>query len=231
LRKELIDRYDLIFVFKDITEKKEKEHYARLKLTILENSLNGNFDAEADYITLRKVIQHAKTFRPTLSEEAKVMIVEFWSGLNSKTFPTKRVFDVVLRTSMAFARFHFSNVVTADIAKMALAFLADLFRDFDSTVVVIDDPRETICKEIAKFYMQSPNIPFDFTDSVNYVKAKSTMLDSYLGNGSGFDTQSHKYRDLRERFLDSPAVAEGLITIVSHNPLRLMFKVEKRSVQ
>jgi hypothetical protein len=133
------------------------------------------------------------------------MIVEFFANLDVTNFPTRRILDVATRVSMAFARLHFSNVVTAEIAKKALTFLADVFRDFDNTVVVIEDPREIVCKEIADFYMQRPNIPYDFNDTVESIKNRSSMLETYLGDGKGLDTQSHKFRDLRGlSFSESP---------------------------
>ena len=76
-----------------------------------------------DHTFLRKIIEHAKTFYPTLSEEAKAMIIDYWSSLNMKIFPTNRVFETIIRISIAFARLHFSNIVTAEIAKEAIEFL------------------------------------------------------------------------------------------------------------
>jgi DNA replicative helicase MCM subunit Mcm2 (Cdc46/Mcm family) len=227
LRRELVDRYGLIFAFKDTADVHARKKYAYEKLAVLQRTFKGEIDTESDYKLLRKIIQHAKTFNPTeLTEEAQTMIVEFFSNLNTKHFPTRRVLDVATRVSMAFARLYFSDIVTADIAKKALDFLRDVFREFDSTVVVIEDPREIVCREIADFYMQRPNIPYDFSDSVETIKARSSMLEAYLGDGKGLDTRSHKYQDLRERFLESPPVVQGLITIENHNPLRLMFRVE-----
>lgn len=65
-------------------------------------------------------------------------------------------------------------------------------------------------------------------DTVQAIKARSSMLETYLGDGKGLDTQGHKYRDLRERFLESPPVSQGLIIIENQNPLRLMFKLETK---
>jgi DNA replicative helicase MCM subunit Mcm2 (Cdc46/Mcm family) len=227
LRRELIDRYDLIFAFKDTENKEDKQEYGRKKLEIVQKSLNGEINPEIDYILLRKIIQHAKTFNPIeFTEEANSMLVGFYSNLGATVFPSRRVFDVATRVSMAFARLHFSDVVTAELAKKALDFLRDVFKEFDSAIVVIEDPRELVCKEIADFYQKRPDIPFDFNDTVESIKNRSPMLDTYLGNGKGLDTQSHKFRALRERFLDSPPVVQGLIVIQSHNPLRLMFRPE-----
>jgi DNA replicative helicase MCM subunit Mcm2 (Cdc46/Mcm family) len=225
LRRELVDRYDLVFAFRDETGLHARKKYGYEKLAILQKSLNNEIDSDTDYKLLRKLIQHAKTFNPTrLTEEAHTMIVEFFANLNTINFQTKRVLDVATRVSMAFARLHFSEVVTAEIAKKALDFLAKVFKDFDDTVVVIEDPREIVCREIANFYFQRPNMPYDFNDSIEVVKQRSSMLEGYLGDGKAIDFQSHKIRDLRERFLESPPVVQGLIVIENHNPLRLIFK-------
>jgi DNA replicative helicase MCM subunit Mcm2 (Cdc46/Mcm family) len=227
LRRELIDRYDLIFVFKEESDKAEREKYARQKLVILQRTLKGEINPEQDYIFLRKIIQQAKTFNPTeFTEEAESMLIQFYSNLNTTRFPTRRVFDVATRVSMVFARLHFSEIVTGEIAKKALDYLTELFKEFDDTIVVIEDPRELVCREIADFYFTRPNVPYDFNDIVQSVKNRSSMLETYLGDGMGLDTQSHKFRALRDRFLESPPVVEGLIMIESHNPLRLVFRPE-----
>ena len=125
-------------------------------------------DIKEDHTFLRKVIQHAKTFKPILSEEAEAMITDYWSSPNITVFPTNRVLETIIRTSLAFARLHFSNIVTSEIAKEAIDFLPKMYQAFDSNVVVVEDPREATCHEIAKFLQESPNMPFEFQDCINY---------------------------------------------------------------
>ena len=73
--------------FKDTTGKAEREKYAWQKLTILERTFKDEINPELDYILLRKIIQHAKTFNPTeFTEEAQSMLVEFFSSLNERIF-------------------------------------------------------------------------------------------------------------------------------------------------
>ena len=98
LRKEPVDRYDLIFTFESLKKKEQKADYAKKKLAILKNK-----EIREDHQFLRKVIEHAKTFNPELSEEAESTIIEYWSGLDMKTFPTNRVLETIVRMSMAFA--------------------------------------------------------------------------------------------------------------------------------
>lgn len=155
------------------------------------------------------------------------MITEFYSSLDATKFPTRRVLDVATRVSMAFARLYFSDLVTGEITKKALDFVARVFKEFDSSIVLIEDPRELVCKEIAESYFKRPNMPYDFNDTVETIKNRSSMLENYLGNGKGLDTCSHKFRDLRERFLESPPVTQKLIIIENHNPLSLVFRPPK----
>jgi len=84
LRKELVDRYDLIFVFESLRNKDQKVTYARKKLAILKDK-----EPKEDLELLRKFIEHAKSFNPELSEETEAMIIDYWSGLDTKIFPTK----------------------------------------------------------------------------------------------------------------------------------------------
>jgi DNA replicative helicase MCM subunit Mcm2 (Cdc46/Mcm family) len=70
----LVDRYDLVFVFESLKDREEKTNYAKKKLTILKR----NGEISEDYTFLRKLIEHAKTFTPQLSEEAEAMIID-WS--------------------------------------------------------------------------------------------------------------------------------------------------------
>jgi DNA replicative helicase MCM subunit Mcm2 (Cdc46/Mcm family) len=217
LRKELVDRYDLIFIFESLKKKEQKLEYAKKKLAILKNK-----DIKEDYVFLRKVIEYAKTFNPELNEEAEAMIIDYWSGLDTKIFPTNRVLETIVRVSMAFARVHFSNIVTAEIAKEAIEFLTRMYQAFDSNVVVVQDPRDATCQEIIKFLAQNANMPYDFQDCINYAASNNTLVEAYVGK-SPVNNNSSKYRDIADRFKQG-LVGKGLITIEDLHPLRLIHR-------
>jgi DNA replicative helicase MCM subunit Mcm2 (Cdc46/Mcm family) len=222
LRKELVDRYDFLLVFKTLKDKDSKTAYAKKKLQILRRSRDG--EAVEDYAFLRKIIEHAKTFNPQLSEEAEAMITDYWSRLDFTVFPTNRVLETIVRVSMAFARLYFSNIVTAEIAKKAMDFITGMFKAFDSTVVLVQDPREATCQEIANFLQQNPNIPYTFQDCINYAADKNSLIGTYLGT-SPVKNDSWKYRDIADRFKQG-LIGEGLVFIEDMNPLTLVFKVQ-----
>ena len=218
LRKELVYRYDLIFVFEPLRDRVQKISYAKRKIAILKSQ-----DIKEDHAFLRKVIEHAKSFDPILSEEAEAMITDYWSSLNILVFPTNRVLETIIRVSIAFAGLHFSNIVTSEIVKEAINFLTRMYYTFDSNVAVVQDPREATCYEIAKFLQQSPNMPYDFQDCINYATDHNTLVEAYLGK-SPVNNNNSKYRDIADRFKQG-LVGDGLISIVNMNPLTLIFKV------
>jgi hypothetical protein len=155
------------------------------------------------------------------------MITDCWSNLDSNIFPTNRVLETMVRISMAFARLHFSNIVTAEIAKKAMDFVTNIFKSFDNTVVLVQDPREATCQEIANFLQQNPNIPYTFQDCINYAADKNSLVGTYLGTSS-VKNDSWKYRDIADRFKQG-LIGEGLISIEDMNPLTLVFKVQPKA--
>ena len=212
LRKELVDRYDFVLVFEALKDKVSKTAYAKKKLQILRKSMVG--ESAEDYTFLRKIIEHAKTFNPQLSEEAEAMITDCWSNLDSNIFPTNRVLETMVRVSMAFA-------------KKSMDFVTTMFKSFDNTVVLVQDPREATCQEIANFLQQNPNIPYTFQDCINYAAENNSLVGTYLGI-SPVKNDGWKYRDIADRFKQG-LIGEGLISIEDMNPLTLVFKVQSKT--
>jgi DNA replicative helicase MCM subunit Mcm2 (Cdc46/Mcm family) len=223
LRMELIDRYDLIMAFQAFTEQEKKVEYAKNRLAIYKRLDNNELD-EIDYTFLQKFIQHAKSFNPSISEEADAMITDYWSKLDIRIFPTNRVLETIVRVCKAFARLHFSNTVTVEIAKEAVDFITEVFRDFDKTITIVKDPRDIACEEIVKYLKESPGIVRDFEVCLNYAAASSTLVEAYTG--PVIDNQSRKYREIADRFklkqFDSASLG-GTISIISLKPLKLVF--------
>jgi hypothetical protein len=96
-----------------------------------------------------------------------------------------------------------------------------MYQVFDSNVVVVQDPREATCHEIAKFLMENSNIPYDFQDCINYAASNNTLVEAYVGK-SPVNNNSSKYRDIADRFKQG-LVGKGLITLVDLHPLRLVY--------
>jgi DNA replicative helicase MCM subunit Mcm2 (Cdc46/Mcm family) len=226
-----LDRYDLIFVFKSLKDEGAKLQYAKSKFEIFRkySDPHQQQQQEHDYSRLRKIIKHAKSFQPQLSEEAENVIMQCWAGVSSSAFPTNRIFETIVRTSMTYARLRFSNVVTSDIAKQAIDFLAKMYKEFDSSVSVVHDPRDAACFEIANYLQENPNMPYDFSDLINRATEVNRFVEAYLGP-SPVNNNNSKYRDIADRFKQG-LVGDGFIFIERDNPLRLCFKPDNTKAE
>jgi DNA replicative helicase MCM subunit Mcm2 (Cdc46/Mcm family) len=229
-----IDRYDLIFVFKALKDNEAKIQYAKSKFEIFRKYNNNNNNnnnsgkqkqTEEDYTLLRQIIKHAKSFEPELSEDAENMIMQCWAGLSSSAFPTNRIFETLVRISMAVARLRFSNVVTLEIAKEAIDFLTKMYKEFDENVSVVHDPRDATCFEIVAYLQENPSMPYDFGDLINRATQVNPFVEAYLGP-SPVNNNNSKYRDIADRFRQG-LIGDGFISVERENPLRLCFKPDK----
>jgi len=88
-------------------------------------------------------------------------------------------------------------------------------------VEIVKDPREAACHVVAEFLQSSPNIPFDFSDCLNYASDNDSLVQAYIGR-SPVDPNSSKYRDIADRFKQG-LVGGGFISIVNMHSLRLLF--------
>jgi hypothetical protein len=98
-------------------------------------------------------------------------------GLYTHQFSHPYATDNLKYVHVAFARLHFSNVVTAEIAKEAIEFLTKMYRAFDQSAVLVQDPRDATCQEIVKFLIQNPDIPYEHQDCITI-----TMLPAIIAS-------------------------------------------------
>ena len=229
LRKELVDRYDFILVFEATSGQEKKVEYAHKRLDIYKKLQNS--ELTVDYTFLQKFIQHARCFAPVeITEEAGAMMAEYWSKLDSRIFSTNRVLETIIRTSIAFARLHFSNIVTAEFAKEAIDFMTGLFRDFDKTVMIVSNPISTTCEEIIKYLKESPGVAHDFEECLTHAIASNTLVEAYLkGSSPTLDNNSWKYKQIANRFRLKETDAKSAVSIASLKPLRLVYNEESSS--
>jgi len=74
----MLSRFDLVLIFTDITDEQAIRDFAYLKTSYDEKHIEHNYNF------LEKYIDHARTFNPSLSDEAKSILNEFWVSLKKK---------------------------------------------------------------------------------------------------------------------------------------------------
>jgi replicative DNA helicase Mcm len=71
----ILSRFDLVLIFRDITDEKASREFAYFKASYDEKHIQHNYNF------LEKFIEYARTIDPTVTEEAKSMLNEYWIGL------------------------------------------------------------------------------------------------------------------------------------------------------
>src|SRR5437667_2808196 len=83
---------------------------------------------ESDYTLIEKFIEYGRTITPTLTQQARAYLGEFYVKLtrtdNNFIFNT-RTLESIIRISKAFARLHLSDTVDQEIARLHLSDTVD----------------------------------------------------------------------------------------------------------
>ncbi len=214
LLNPVLDRFDLVFVLKTIKDKKEYREYAKIKSQqVSDPNLLPNY-----YPYLRKHIQYAKSFNPTLTEEARTLIEEYYVNLalsSSNHFgSSKRMLEKLIRIAKSIARIKLKNKVDVDDAKEALEFFNAIIIQYQAFVQTIPkDPRDLaigIFIDILK-----PGIPYSFEELAKSACEKDDYVKSYLQSGYYKDkvkTNKNKFK------IENNKKLRNIYEILTHNP-------------
>ncbi|MFZ0512319.1 MAG: hypothetical protein WAM14_11990 [Candidatus Nitrosopolaris sp.] len=98
--------------------------YAFKKAKIINDTDAVNKEEEKNYEFLRKYILYCKRFDPVLSEEAKVMIAQYFLNIMTKpeSRESPRLFDTLTNLCYAVARLKQKDSIDIDDAKEVIEF-------------------------------------------------------------------------------------------------------------
>lgn len=125
--ESLLSRFGLIFLIRDIPNKKEDlmiaEHIAKVR--------RGEIEPDLSIEELKKFINYAKTINPVESEEASKALTDWWGSLreieqiDGSIAIDYRTIEDLHRLTEAYARMDLSEVATISHAKRAIQILND----------------------------------------------------------------------------------------------------------
>ncbi len=108
--KPLIDRFDLIFVVRNMRDKLELRSYASKKLDLCGRKIIPDY---TQY--LRKYIEYSKRFNPVLSKEAEHMLMGFYVNIAS-SYGSPRILESLIIIAKMIARLKLKTIVDAEDA-------------------------------------------------------------------------------------------------------------------
>jgi len=172
--KPLLDRFDLVFVFRKLKDIKDIRAYA-YKKSELDNRKIPEY-----YNFLCRYIMYAKRFNPILSEEAKVMLNEYWIELATRNFGSPRIFDTLHRLAKARARLKLKKIVDTEDAREAMQFYNIILQQYEQIVSIPTSPREVaynVCIDILK---ESDSTAISFEELIKFACGRNEQVKSYV---------------------------------------------------
>lgn len=153
--EHIIDRFDFIFTFKKRNNKYELDEFADHLSEIEDKKDKGLLPNYTPFLI--KYIQHAKKFNPTLTDETRTMLKEFYKKISSKGFGSPRVLITLFKLAKAIARLKLKEIADEADAKEAMKFYNVMLLDFQKDVIVSQSSREIVYQECIAMLEQCKN--------------------------------------------------------------------------
>ena len=134
---QLLDRFDLKFILKKNKDFEESRKYADLKsLDIINDENEEQLEKQKmDTEFLQKYVLYAKQFKPQVTEEARQLLNEYFTNLESFNSISKRPFETLYNLAIGRAKLKFKNEVDANEAIETIEFYSKVTEDYNGRVL------------------------------------------------------------------------------------------------
>ncbi|MGD9673850.1 MAG: AAA family ATPase [Candidatus Nitrosocosmicus sp.] len=240
LIKPVIDRFDLIFIIRDLKNESELRDYANNKVDKMARKI------PAYYPYLKKHILYARHINPRITEEARLLITEYFVNLmkpgskvgntdNNQQWFSKRVLETILRIAKSFSRLKLKDRVDVDDAREAIEFFNAVVFQFTTSVTSIpSDPKNMTIEVFTSILKRSASFSYSFEELAKSACESNPYVESYLLNGDSSSNSNRnskflkignnrKLRSIYEMLLENPKIMR-----VSEKPIVLQW-VESNS--
>lgn len=204
LLKQKIDRYDLIFIFKKRKSKKENDEFIDKLSEVQGKKEKGELIDYTEFLV--KYLQYAKQFNPILTDEARIMIREFYKEVSLKDFRSDRLLPTMHNLVKAFARLKLKDVADEEDAKDAMEFYNVMLSDFQKNVVISQSPKDIAYQECVSCLKDSKDRGgIALEELIKTICKRNKQVAIWLGcdeNKSLKMRDNHKITDLYHRILN-----------------------------
>ncbi len=211
--KPLIDRFDLIFVVRNMRDKLELRSYASKKLDLCGRKIIPDY---TQY--LRKYIEYSKRFNPVLSKEAEHMLMGFYVNIAS-SYGSPRILESLIIIAKMIARLKLKTIVDAEDAYESQQLYNVILQQLQQVVNIKTNPNDeayNTCIEILK----DSYYAMQFEELVKIACDKNIRVKSYIGDKHKLRENS-KIRPIIERLRN-----HSRVIIVSEKPIVLKWDKE-----
>ena len=178
LRRALIDRHDIVLIFKDEDTEESATEFAKEKVKLQKRKPHN-------YRFLRKLLHYIKTTitEVTFTKEAEIMIAKYYASLkaNENLAMTNRGLDTIIRICKAWARLHLKKIVDAEIVNQVQCYYSQIMLHYGEVINAVSDPRETACQKIIEVIKQTKG-PILFEHAARQACEFNKEVRDYIGS-------------------------------------------------
>jgi MCM AAA-lid domain len=197
--KPLIDRFDLIYPFRNTRDEEVIREYADKRFD-LDDKLIPDYTAY-----LQKHIEYSKRFNPRLSEEAKIMLKEYYISI-AKSYGSPRIRETVVTIAKMIARLNLKDIVDVEDARETMQFYNVILLQLEQVVNITTDPRDEAFEECIEILKKSP-FALSFSELIKSACQSNEQVKGYIGDKYEL-THNIKLRPILELLLNDSHIIQ-----------------------
>lgn len=205
--KPIIDRIDLIHVFRNKRDEQIIRSYADSKFN-LDDALIPDYSPY-----LQKHIEYSKRFNPKMSHEAKFMLKEYYISI-ARNYGSPRIRETIITIAKMIARLKLKSTIDVADAKEAMEFYNVILQQLDKIVNITTDPSDETF-EVCISILRESYFPIPFEEVIKSACTKNDRVKHYIGEKFKL-RENKKLRPILERLRN-----HSHIVTVSEKPVAL----------
>ena len=220
--RPLLDRFDLKFAFRTRKDPNEIKEFGKKYSEMLAKKEKGQLPDYTPFLV--KYIEYARQLKPEISEEARIMLYQFYIEVKIKQFGSDRVLPTLHKLVKAVARLKLKQIADKEDATEAMKFYNVMLSDFQKSVVISQPPKDIAYNECTKLLEEIKKIGgITVEELIKQICEHNEQLAYYFGYNSNRE-QSLKMRDnIKIRDLVDRLLNHSKIKRIKEKPIVLQW--------
>jgi DNA replicative helicase MCM subunit Mcm2 (Cdc46/Mcm family) len=208
--KNLLDRFDQMYEFRDNLSETEIEEYTKRK-TSLRKRKNHNYNY------LKKYLIYVKSnVNPKITENTENRLNKFWINAKIQGVGTNRSYDSIFRIAEAQAKLNLSDEIVDEIANQVMDSLSLIYLQYGKVIKKISNPREIAAQSFFNILKQT-GTGFSINEICKTACEENRQVAEYLGNKWSLQN-NHKLKSVVDILINRQD-----IKIIQQKPLVLQY--------
>jgi replicative DNA helicase Mcm len=176
---QIIQRFDLIFIFKENNQENYLRSYAERKNAISQDFVNGKYEGNEDF--LQKYLYYCKRLKPVINQEAQKKINDYYIEMGKVGISgLPRRLDSLMRITISIAKLKLKLIADVYDAQEAITFYNEGLDDFNQAVKLSDNPGDIAYQEIRKIIKLHNGVPISLIEAAEKACESNENIRHYL---------------------------------------------------